>query len=383
MSVKRVLIAHQSTIPHYRVRFYQEVERLRPNWWDFTVIYDAHETRQQFFLELDRNTFGFNIKGVRTHAWQLGSRRMVFQTFPFTAWPYDLIVVGNSMHNLSYPLTSLWRLLGKSVAFWGQGRDTSVQHAVGLKGIAEQIKIWLACRSDGFFAYTPSVHDFMKQQGLNEHKIFTLYNTIDTEKLRSIFEEHIQSRNDYKKNEDLAGKKVLLFVGRLNKRKRLDFLIETFTILRRRDSQYHLILIGGGDTSYISQLEEQCGKDAISYKGAVSEADINYYYIISDLYIFPGAVGLGPLQALCFDLTPVVIDSPIHNPEYDYLHGTNAIICNRTVNPAQYAEAIDTHLRDGEQWRRVRSQAWPSIRHLTIEHMAANFVHGINTLLAG
>jgi glycosyltransferase involved in cell wall biosynthesis len=382
MSVKRVLIAHQSTIPHYRVRFYQEVERLRPNWWDFTVIYDAHETRKQFFLELDHNTFGFNIKCVRTHALKLGSRRMVFQTFPFTAWPYDLIVVGNSMHNLSYPLTSLWRLFGKSVAFWGQGRDTSVQHAVGLKGIAEKAKIWLTCRSDGFFAYTQSVHDFMQHQGLNEHKIFTLYNTIDIETLRSIFVAHIRSRDAYKKIAGLEGKKILLFVGRLNKSKRLDFLIETFTILRRQDSQYHLILIGGGDTSYISRLEEKCGKDAISYKGSVSEADINYFYIISDVYIFPGAVGLGPIQALCFDLTPVVIDSSVHNPEYDYLNETNAIICNRTVNPAQYAEAIDTHLQDFDQWHRMRSQAWPSMRHLTIEKMATNFVHGINALLA-
>jgi glycosyltransferase involved in cell wall biosynthesis len=152
--------------------------------------------------------------------------------------------------------------------------------------------------------------------------------------------------------------------------------------LRRQDSQYHLILIGGGDTSYISRLEEKCGKDAISYKGSVSEADINYFYIISDVYLFPGAVGLGPIQALCFDLTPVVIDSSVHNPEYDYLNETNAIICNRTVNPAQYAEAIDTHLQDFDQWHRMRSQAWPSMRHLTIEKMATNFVHGINALLA-
>jgi glycosyltransferase involved in cell wall biosynthesis len=381
MPVKRVLIAHQSTIPHYRVRFYQEVERLRPTWWNFTVIYDADETRKQFFLELDHETFGFHVKCVHTHELKVGNRRMVFQTFPFTAWKYDLIVVGNTTHNLSYPLTYLWRFLGKPIAFWGQGRDTSVEDAIGLKSLSEKAKIWLTCRSDGFFAYTKSVHDFMKQQGLNENKIFTLYNTIDTERLRSIFEEHIQFRDAYKRREGLEDKKVLLFVGRLNKRKRLDFLIETFAILKRKDPQYHLLVIGGGDTSYIAKLEETCGKEAISYKGSVSEEDINYYYIISDLYIFPGAVGLGPIQALCFDLTPVVIDSPIHNPEYDYLNASNSVICNRTVSPAEYADAIDTHLQDTEQWHRVRSQAWPSIRHLTVENMAKNFVHGINTIL--
>jgi len=381
MSVKRVLIAHQSTIPHYRVRFYQEVERLRPNGWDFTVIYDADETRKQFFLALDHETFGFKVKCVRTHELKFGNQRTVFQTFPFTAWQYDLIVVGNSIHNLSYPLTYLWRFLGKPIAYWGQGRDTSVQNATGLKGLSEKAKIWITCRSDGFFAYTKSVHDFMKEQGLSEDRIFTLYNTIDIENLRSIYEEHIRSRDDYKKSEGLEGKRVLLFVGRLNKRKRLDFLIATFAILKRRNPQYHLIVIGGGDTSYITKFEETCGKDSISYKGSVSEEEINYYYMISDLYTFPGAVGLGPLQALCFDLTPVIIDSPIHNPEYDYLNEENSIICHREVSPAAYAEAIDTHLQDTDQWSRIRSQAWPSIRHLTVENMAKNFIRGINTIL--
>ncbi len=381
MSVKRVLIAHQSTIPHYRVRFYQEVERLRPNAWDFTVIYDAQETQKQFFLALDHATFGFNVKHVRTYEFKLGNQRTVFQTFPFTAWKYDLIVAGNSIHNLSYPLAYLWRFLGKPVAYWGQGRDTSVQDATGFKALAEKAKIWLTCRSDGFFAYTESVHDLMKQQGLDDHKIFTLYNTIDIEKLRSIYEEHIRYRDDYKKSEGLEGKNVLLFVGRLNKRKRLDFLVETFSMLQRKDPQYHLIVIGGGDTSYIDKLEEACGKDAISYKGSVSEEDINYYYMISDLYIFPGAVGLGPIQALCFDLTPAIIDWPIHNPEYDYLTDDNAIICDREVDPEAYADAIDRHLQDADQWQRVRAQAWPSIRHLTVENMANNFVRGINTIL--
>ncbi len=381
MSVKRILIAHQSTIPHYRVRFYQEVERLRPDWWDFTVIYDANATKKKFFLALDHETFGFNIKRARTYEFKIRNINFEFQSFPFTAWKYDLIVAGNSVHNISYPLTYLWRFMGKPVAYWGQGRDTSVERPTGFKRLGEKAKVWLTCRSDGFFAYTKGVHDFMAREGLSEQKIFTLYNTIDIEKLRLIFEEHIRNRDDYRKSEGLEDKKVLLFVGRLNSRKRLDFLIEAFAILRNRDPQYHLIVIGGGDTSYISLLEAKCGRDSISYKGTVSEDDINYYYMISDLYMFPGACGLGPVQALCFDLTPAVIDSQIHNPEYEYLNEKNAIICHHAVDPEAYADAIDTHLQDVEQWQRVRAQAWPSIRHLTVENMARNFVHGINTIL--
>ena len=71
------------------------------------------------------------------------------------AWPYDLIVVGSALNNIAYPLSSLWRLGGKAIAYWGHGRDSSIEHLAGLKGLA-----------DGFFAYTRSVRDFLVRHGI-------------------------------------------------------------------------------------------------------------------------------------------------------------------------------------------------------------------------
>ena len=62
MSIKKVLIAHQSTIPHYRVPFYEAVERLRPKWWEFSVIYDTAEARGKSFLEFDHRSSEFQDK---------------------------------------------------------------------------------------------------------------------------------------------------------------------------------------------------------------------------------------------------------------------------------------------------------------------------------
>jgi glycosyltransferase involved in cell wall biosynthesis len=381
MPVKRVLIAHQSTIPHYRVPFYQAVERLRPRWWEFSVIYDAAETRRTFFIETDVQQFVFKIEQTHTIPLGLGSRRLCLQTFPFRAWPYDLIVVGSALNNVAYPLSSLWRLGGKAIAYWGHGRDSSIEHPAGLKGLAERTKIWLTSRADGFFAYTKGVRDFLVRHGIAADKIFTLYNTIDIEAQRHRFNSVLGQREKLRHTFHVHDKKTLLFVGRLNKRKNLDFLTETLAHLRQKNPAYHLLLIGGGDASLVSYIQERCGKDAVSYHGVVSEHDIGRFYIISDLYIFPGAVGLGPLQALCFDVTPTVIDAPIHNPEYEYLNETNAVILPRYTSPQEYALAIDQHLEDREKWQLLRSQAWPSIKHLTIDNMAKNFIHGINTIL--
>jgi glycosyltransferase involved in cell wall biosynthesis len=103
--------------------------------------------------------------------------------------------------------------------------------------------------------------------------------------------------------------------------------------------------------------------------------------VLSDLYTFPGAVGLGPLQALCFDLTSAVIHSSIHNPEYEYLSRYNALIVPEGATPKQYTEAISALLKDRVRWTELRDHAWPSIKHLTIENMAQNFIRGVNQIL--
>jgi glycosyltransferase involved in cell wall biosynthesis len=245
------------------------------------------------------------------------------------------------------------------------------------------MKIWLASRADGFFAYTKGVGDFLRRHGVDANKIFTLYNTIDIEEQRQHFERLICQREKLRAALHLHGKKILLFVGRLNKRKSLDFLTETLVLLRQKNPAYHLMIIGGGEAALISAMQARCGADAISYHGVVPERDIGKFYISSDVYVFPGAVGLGPLHALCCDLTPAVIDSPIHNPEYEYLNEANALILPRHTPPQDFAVAIDQHLENQMRWQCLRAQAWPSIKHLTIENMANNFINGINTILLG
>ena len=41
--MKQVLIAHQSTIPHYRVPFYNSLNTLKPDEWRFEVVFDPDE----------------------------------------------------------------------------------------------------------------------------------------------------------------------------------------------------------------------------------------------------------------------------------------------------------------------------------------------------
>jgi glycosyltransferase involved in cell wall biosynthesis len=379
MSIKQVLIAHQSTIPHYRVPFYETVERLRPKWWEFSVIYDTGRARDNSFLEFDHSLVTFHIKKSRTRTLKIAGKQLSFQTFPLEGSKYDLLVMGSELKNLSYPISYLWRFCGKFVAYWGHGRDLSVESPQGLKALAEETKLWLTRRADGFFAYTNGVRDYMVSNGVDQRKIFVLHNTIDIIKQRSLFDKLIQQREALRSEAGLNGKKVLLFVGRVTRQKQLDVLLDAFLVLRKIDESYHLIFIGGGETSFLHKLQERSGERSFSYLGATE--DISRFCVVSDLYALPGAIGLGPLHALCFDLTPAVVHSRLHKPEYEYLNRDNALILPEGSTAEEYAAAIKSLLEDRPRWAKLRAHAWASIRHLTIENMAQNFIDGVNSIL--
>jgi glycosyltransferase involved in cell wall biosynthesis len=378
-TVKKVLIAHQSTIPHYRVPFYEAVERLRPKWWEFSVIYDTAKAQGKSYLAFDPYSVNFYIKESRTYSLQLAGKQLTFQIFPFEASKYDLLIMGSGLNNISYPISYLWHCRGKCIAFWGHGRDSSVEKPEGFKALSESMKVWLTRRADGFFAYTNGVRDYMVNNGVDRNKIFVLHNTIDIVKQRALFERLIPQREMLRSQAGLSGKKVLLFVGRLTRQKQLDVLVSAFSSLRKANESYHLILIGGGDTSVLRRLTDQCGKRSFSYLGPTE--DISQSCIVADLYVLPGAIGLGPLHALCFDLTPAVIHSPVHKPEYEYLTDKNALILPDRSTPEHYAGAINSLLEDRRRWAQLRAHAWPSIKHLTIEKMARNFVTGVSSIL--
>lgn len=382
MSQSRVLIAHQSTIPHYRVGFYEAVERRRPRWWDFEVVYDAAESKRRRYLELDLDELGFPTVSTRGLLLRIRSTRLLLQAFPLRAWRYDLLVVGDEMKNLSYSLSHLWRLLGKPVARWGHGRDATARDARGFKRLSEQFKIRLSRSASGFFAYTAGVRDFLIEQGLRPERVFTLNNTIDIVARRADFLSERGRRERHRADAGAADGRLLLFVGRLTGAKRLGFLAETFASLRSRDPTYRLVIVGVGEADRLRRFSELGLEGEIEWRGGLPEEELAKLLVAADLHVYPGPIGLGPLQALCFDLPSVVVKSDLHKPEYEYLSDENAIICPADCTPHQYAEIIHSTLDAPRAVDERRRRAWPSIQHLTIDHMADRFIEGVSTLLA-
>lgn len=113
----------------------------------------------------------------------------------------------------------------------------------------------------------------------------------------------------------LAGKKVVLFVGRLQACKGLDVLIDALAEIA--DDRVVLLVVGGGyaDDSYRKQAEEKGVRQRVIFVGPVShDRDLPLYYNVCDLLVLPStymeAFPLVVLEAMASGKPAIVSSLP-------------------------------------------------------------------------
>jgi glycosyltransferase involved in cell wall biosynthesis len=376
---KNVLIAHQSAIPHYRVPFYNTLEKRRPADWRFDVVSDTSEESNQRFYEdaFPAEEFEFPVVEVRSRQVQVQGKQITYQPFWLKAAGYDLIIVEHALNNLTYPLCQIQQLGETKVAYWGHGRDLSVTEPSPMKLLLEWIKKILAQSADGYFAYTPGVREYLIQQGLSPEKLFTVNNTIDIREQRKAYQQLKAMRDDFRKERRLENQTVLLFVGRFTPLKRIDFLLHAMDHLNEMREDIHLLLVGDGPA-----VARYRRRSNVSFLGPILDLDkLAPAYIASDLFVYPGAVGLAPLQALCYDLPVLWIEADNHKPEVEYLTEENSLMLEGDIDPEGYARAVLALSQDQKRMNSLRDGIWETINHLTVDAMASRFIDGINSIL--
>jgi glycosyltransferase involved in cell wall biosynthesis len=377
--MKKVLFAHQSTIPHYRIPFYNALERSRPSTWNFEVVFDPQEfvTPRIFSERIERESLNFPLLETNTYIFNFDGKRIFYQPFWSNAANYDLLILEDAVNNLTYPLCQLHQLHKTKVAFWGHGRDRKVSKLTTLKQLSEAFKLWRCKRADGFFAYTQGVKDYLVAKGVTADKISVVNNTIDIVEQRKASEKYRHQRQIWRKEHGVDDKHVMLFIGRLSKNKRIDFLFEACKLLEQRTPNTHLILVGSGVLP-----EDVVKPQRITTFDSITDTELLApIYAGADLFVCPGAVGLAPLQAFCHNLPIVTIQQSAHGPEVEYLSPLNSVMLPEGTTAAEYARTLLHLFSNEKQLHELRDNCWPSIRQYTIDAMAQNFILGIDTIL--
>ncbi len=158
--------------------------------------------------------------------------------------------------------------------------------------------------------------------------------------------------------------KILLFVGRLNEQKGLQFLIDAMPKIIKNEPSVKLLVIGEG--AYKKKLQQMAtSKNAnayIEFLGALPHKEIAYYYNIADIFVMPSmstkigteALGLALLEAMASGCA--VIGTNVGGIPYIIKNGYNGMLVEQK-NSNALAKAIIMLIKDKKKSERLSRNA--------------------------
>lgn len=167
------------------------------------------------------------------------------------------------------------------------------------------------------------------------------------------------------KRDDSQEQKTIFYVGRLEQRKGLKYLIRAFKLLHDNKPHIRLVIAGDGPDREKLQLEvESLGlEDCISFVGYISEEEKVRYLHTADLFCAPAlygeSCGIVLLEAMATGL-PVVAGN---NPGYaTVMRGFGALSLVNPKDSAEFSRRLDLLLHENDLRKLWRSWAKDEIK---------------------
>lgn len=206
--------------------------------------------------------------------------------------------------------------------------------------------------------------DFLSSKGLKN--VFPIGVGIDLERLqaREMLESPLSNRVKSLKNEN---KKILMYVGRIEPRRNIIFLLDVFKAVYENDNNTRLLIVGRGDKEYKKQCIDHASEigieKAIIYEEYIDQKYLPLVYSYSDVFLLPTAYeifGMVLLEAMYFGAPAITT----YNGGSSMLINNNEsgiIIDNFEVN--EWKDIIQKVLRDDIFKKRMIANAKTKIEN--------------------
>jgi len=275
-------------------------------------------------------------------------------------------------------LVNYWLLLRKTfthqkLAFWGHGANCQSGNRNGLKEGWKRLFIGLP---HWWFAYTDLTKNILLAAGYPPDRITVVQNAIDTEGLRRDLSRVADKEVTKAMNQHgIKGTSVGIYCGSIYKHKRIEFLLEACTRIRKEVGGFELLVLGTGpDVEIIRQALPE--RPWIHYMGPRFGRDKALFLKMAHVFLMPSAVGLGILDAFAAGLPLVTINHELHGPEISYLrHEHNGFLTANTRE--DYCRAVSRVLRDEQLRSRLSRNCLCDSKRYSINEMARNFAQGV------
>ena len=239
---------------------------------------------------------------------------------------YDIVVIPFGM--LTGPLLLYTAKRADSLTVSGTGVSLFSLRLTRIAG--EPIVRLCSLLSDNFLAYSEYAKRYLIREGANPSKIVIIPNGVNIKK----FNPKVQSKN-LKQELGVLNRKTILFVGRLEREKGLEYLIKAMVLVKNYEKDAYLLVIGSGILERpLKRLVRKLGlTECVTFLGPVSSENMPLYYAICDVHVTPSIVtrtfiepfGMVYIEAMASGKPSIAFDIPaavrdiIVNGETGYL----------------------------------------------------------------
>ena len=208
------------------------------------------------------------------------------------------------------------RLRGKKAYLWGHGLYGR-ESWLNLK-----LKLLFLRLSNGIFLYNNRAKDLYIKNGVSSNKLIVIYNSLNFDET-----EHYRKQYNVLNNSELPTLfsdpklPVALYIGRVNKDKNINMLIQSLSILKERNIHLNCLIVGdGNDKSDLENMVKELDLEGqVYFAGAkYMEQDISQYMMISDVCVCPGPIGLTGIHALSYGIPAISNNNfNLQGPEHE------------------------------------------------------------------
>lgn len=278
-------------------------------------------------------------------------------------WQPQVLIVEANPRYLSTPLAIQWMHRRQlPVIGWGLGAPKT--------GRAESLLRREFLNSlDAIISYSQAGAEQYIAAGFNKDCVFVAPNAVSPRPTQPAPQRLLEYKD---------GKPSILFLGRLQERKRIDLLLQACAKLPIH-LQPSLVIIGDGPDRARLQALAAREYPSAQFPGAKHGPELEPYFAAADLFVLPGTGGLAVQQAMAHAL-PVLVGEADGTQSNLVRPGNGWMLTHATVE--DLAAQLTFALEDVSRLRRMGNESLRIVsEEINLEKMVESFVRAISVVL--
>ena len=279
--------------------------------------------------------------------------------------PDALIVEANPRYLATSSAINWMHTRGRKVIGWGLGAPPLSR---ALSGIRQARRIQFLNQFDALISYSQRGAGEYAALGFPREKIFVAPNAVSPRPSFPFPPRPLAFKDN----------PIILFVGRLQARKRVDDLLLACS---QMESKPHLIIVGDGpERGHLKSLAKQVYPSA-EFIGAKHGAELKPFFMEADLFVLPGTGGLAVQEAMSYGLPIIVAKGD--GTQDDLVRESNGW----QIAPDDYGALVHTMrlaLSDVERLRTMGAESFRIVHEeINLEEMVEVFMQALDSLSSG